>query len=153
MADEIQYRRIASGDLPALVGVFEQIVECGLNQTFHPHPFDEETARMVATNAGADRYYLLSRRETALAYGMLRGWNEGFAVPSLGICVLPQAQKQGLGEKFMRFLHEEAAACGATRIRLKVAKTNLRAFNLYLRMGYLFGEETDDSLVGYLDLN
>jgi [ribosomal protein S18]-alanine N-acetyltransferase len=84
---------------------------------------------------------------------MLRGWDEGYDVPSLGIAVHPESRGQGLGELLMHFLHCAARRKGAREIMLKVYKENTAAYQLYLRLGYRFdGEEQKGQLVGRLAL-
>jgi len=46
---------------------------------------------------------------------MLRGWDEGYETPSLGIAVHPDARGLGLARTFMGFLHAAASFQGAAR--------------------------------------
>ncbi len=55
-----------------------------------------------------------------VAYGMLRGWDEGYETPSLGIAVHSEWQARGVGRRMMEHLHQVARVRGAKRIRLKV---------------------------------
>jgi ribosomal protein S18 acetylase RimI-like enzyme len=120
---------------------------------FHPHPFTDEYAKSLARYGGRDLYYLLVDGETILAYGMLRGWDEGYETPSLGIAVRPENQGQGLGELMMHFLHNAARRMGSREIRLKVYKENASAQNLYRRLGYQFEQkEEKGQIVGRLKL-
>jgi ribosomal protein S18 acetylase RimI-like enzyme len=52
----------------------------------------------------------------------------------------------------MAFLHAAAKARGATRVRLTVYRENLRALELYRRLGYQFEAKNDRELVGTLVL-
>jgi [ribosomal protein S18]-alanine N-acetyltransferase len=118
---------------------------------FHPHPFTDEQAKLLTHYSGKDLYYLFVDGVDILAYGMLRGWDEGYDVPSLGIVVHPDARGQGVGEVFMHFLHSAARKKGARKIMLKVYKENAAAYKLYLKLGYQFdGEEQKGQLVGRL---
>jgi len=84
---------------------------------------------------------------------MLRGWDEGYAVPSLGIAVRAEAQGSGLGRLVMGYLHTEARRRGAPRIRLKVYPDNVRAVELYRSLGYEYRPELESGqLVGYKEL-
>jgi ribosomal protein S18 acetylase RimI-like enzyme len=115
---------------------------------FTPHPFTKEVLSGLATTPGRDLYYLLMSGDRALAYGLLRGWNEGHVVPSLGLAVAPAARKQGLGRTMMDFLHGAARHRGATRVRLRVHPENVKAMALYRSMGYMF--ESPDPVTGLL---
>jgi ribosomal-protein-alanine N-acetyltransferase len=122
-------------------------------RNFHPHPFTDDAAIKIANYCGNDLYYLVVNDKTVLAYGMLRGWDEGFEVPSLGIAVHPSFRGRKLGELLMHFLHVAARQKGARQIRLKVYATNSAGRNMYTKLGYSFDSaEADGQLVGILEL-
>ena len=60
-----------------------------MDKFFHPHPFTTEAARERAAYTGKDLYYVVIEGDEILGYGMLRGWDEGYEVPSLGIVIHP----------------------------------------------------------------
>lgn len=121
---------------------------------FNPHPFTADVIEGIAKQPGKDLYYVLMAYDICYGYGMLRGWNEGFDVPSLGILVNPDARGRGLGRLLMEFLHAAAAFQGASSVRLRVTDTNNCALNLYLSMGYIFANHSDTNglLVGIKEL-
>lgn len=85
-----------------------------------------------------------------VAYGMLRGWEEGFEVPSLGIAVDRQWRGLGLGRRLMSHLHAVAAERGASTVRLKVDRTNTAAIALYRSFGYEFQPHSPEEWLGLL---
>lgn len=101
---------------------------------------------------GKDVYYLLIDGGEIIGYGMLRGWDEGFQTPSLGIVIDPSAQGRGLGRCLMSVLHAAARERGASQIRLKVYPENKPAVELYKSLGYEFLAEQDGQLIGILEL-
>jgi ribosomal protein S18 acetylase RimI-like enzyme len=105
---------------------------------FHPHPFDSAAAERICAYEGEDLYYVAKVGDRVVAYGLLRGWDERYEVPSLGIRVGHDLRSEGMGELMMRFLHVAARARGATLVRLKVHPLNLHARRLYERLGYRF---------------
>jgi ribosomal protein S18 acetylase RimI-like enzyme len=119
---------------------------------FHPHPMTNEEAGKICAYPGRDLYYAACAGGRILAYGLLRGWDEGFAIPSLGIAIHPEARGRGLARPFMAFLQAAAKARGATRIRLTVYRDNQRAVELYRRLGYAFEPKNERELVGTLSL-
>lgn len=133
----------------ALATFFERLQTCGIGNYFHPHPLTAEEAPRRATYRGRDFYCVLLRGGQVIGYGMLRGWDEGYEVPSLGIVVDPAAQGQGHGRRLMELLHATARARGAKRIRLKVHPDNTRALALYRSLGYEFSGQEQGQLVGY----
>ncbi len=121
---------------------------------FHPHPFTKEEAKFRSEYKGDDLYYvIIEGHSKILGYGMLRGWDQGYDTPSLGIIVSPEVRGAGLGKLFMHFLHVVARRKGAKRIRLKVYHHNRVAVSLYKKMGYVFNQREEDQLVGFIDLD
>lgn len=120
---------------------------------FYPHPFDDEAVEKNIRHVGRDLYYVLTDGEDVLGYGMLRGWDEGYLVPSLGIAIHPNARGIGLGKILMCFLHAAARLRGSKAIRLRVKRDNTRALTLYRDLGYVFQPEEDQYLVGFLALD
>ncbi len=137
---------------PALSRLFERLLAAGVDSFFHPHAFTTEEAVRLSRYAGKDLYYGLSIGDEMVGYGMLRGWDEGFQIPSLGIVIDPAYQGCGYGRLLMEFLHASARARGAERIRLKVHPENMRAIALYESLGYVFRGNEQGQMVGILEL-
>jgi ribosomal-protein-alanine N-acetyltransferase len=135
-----------------LKGFLEALEAAGDHRLFQPHPFTAEAVERLAVHGGKDFYCVMVEGKQVLAYGMLRGWDEGYAVPSLGIAVHPAARKRGLGRAMMQFLHDAARARGAARVRLRVLEDNAAAIALYKDLGYRFDAKEDRYLVGHLEL-
>ena len=148
----LEVRRIDAAIEQPLVDFFQAIKKAGDDAVFHPHPFTDDEANRRAQYQGNDLYYVLIDGNQVLGYGMLRGWDEGFEIPSLGIAIHPEMRGQGLGRLLMDFLHAAARRRGALKIRLKVHVSNERASKLYERLGYEFLSEEAGQLVGYLNL-
>ena len=120
---------------------------------FHPHPFTPEQASAIAHYNGRDHYAAMLIGEEMVAYGMLRGWDEGFEIPSLGIVVGASHRGLGLGRGMMDHLHAVARDRGAVAVRLKVYKTNAVAAGLYRRMGYVLSDHNEREWLGILDMH
>jgi ribosomal protein S18 acetylase RimI-like enzyme len=71
-----------------------------------------------------------------VAFGMLRGWHEGYAIPSLGLAVARDSEGRGFGRAMMAELERLARERGAREIRLRVHPANERARRLYEGCGY-----------------
>jgi RimJ/RimL family protein N-acetyltransferase len=135
-------------DSDALADVFGEID----TEFFRPHPFTAHQAQQIASRQGKDVYALLLMGGQAVAYGMLRGWDEGFATPSLGIAVRTSEQRKGYGRALMAWLHDEARRRGASRIRLRVHPENVHARRLYERLGYRYQGVERGELLMIIDL-
>lgn len=147
----LEFRRLGPGLEGGLAAFFSDLRAAGDDRFFHPHPFTAEEAARICRYAGRDLYYA-AVADRVLGYGLLRGWDEGYDVPSLGIAVHPAARGTGIARALMHFLHAAAAARGAPRVRLKVYPGNTAALRLYERLGYAFAGESNGQLVGALSL-
>lgn len=136
----------------ALGDFFCALREEGADEFFHPHALTDTEARRLCSYSGEDLYYVLVENEQVLAYGMLRGWDEGFEIPSLGIATLASARGSGLGTLLVRFLHAAARRRGARKVILKVYKKNPAAKKLYERLGYSFTDKGSQELSGCIEL-
>lgn len=135
------------------LSVFFCVLEqAGDDGHFHPHPLSAGEAERRVHYDGKDLYYVLVEGREVLAYGMLRGWDEGYEVPSLGIAVHPLVRGIGLGRAFMHFLHAAARRKGARKVRLKVHPDNVGAVKLYEDLGYAFQTREAGQIVGIVEL-
>ena len=135
-----------------LTAFFQLLEQAGDDMQFHPHPLNAEEVKKRVHYDGKDRYYVLVEGREILAYGMLRGWDEGYEVPSLGIAVHPSARRTGLGRALMHFLHAAARRHGAERVRLKVHPDNVGALKLYEDLGYVFQAQEAGQNIGTMEL-
>lgn len=109
---------------------------------FSPHSFDAETAKLICSGSTKDKYYgMYIHNQTMVAYGMLRGYEDGFITPSLGIYIHSSHRGRGYGHIMMEKLHDAAKALGSTQVRLTVLKNNVTAISLYKKLGYNFDED------------
>lgn len=145
--------RLDSEHLAAARGLFAQIAADPTAEFFHPHPFSPVVAEDIANQMGADEYILLLVDGKPEGYGILRGWDEGYDIPSLGIYVTPAMRGTPAARFLMNSLHDLAASHGAETIRLKVHPNNQAAFRLYSKFGYVFDRDDNGQLIGFLDLN
>jgi ribosomal protein S18 acetylase RimI-like enzyme len=147
----LELRRIDETVEQPLAEFFRVLKEAGDDAIFHPHRFTDDEANRRTRYKGNDLYYVLVDGNQVLGYGMLRGWDEGYEIPSLGIAIHPEMRGQGLGYLLMNFLHAAARRRGALKVRLKVYAHNDRALRLYKQLGYEFLSEEAGQLVGYFD--
>ena len=67
---------------------------------------------------------------------MLRGWEEGFEVPSLGVLVDHRLYGRGIGRLLTSFAISKARDLRCARVRLSVNASNQRALALYESLGF-----------------
>ena|SRR6266545_1547083 len=138
--------------LNKLADFFNSLRQEGDEVFFHPHPLTHDQVMKLVHYAGDDEYYALVDERRVLAYGMLRGWDEGFEIPSLGVAVAPSERGCGIAPLMMQFLQLVAKRRNADSVRLTVHPENTRAIRLFRRSGYEFQQSPDGRIVGYLKL-
>ena len=149
----IEFVKLTPDYLKCLTHFFEEINSPEYTDFFSPHPFNGEKARYVCSYQGRDLYYAISlNKAEIIGYGMLRGWDEGYEVPALGLCLLKKYRGKGVGGAFLKFLESSAVLNGCRRVMLKVKKTNTIAKTLYESRGYAFQEYDAESMIGFKSL-
>lgn len=103
---------------------------------FHPFPFSPETAQFIACNPHKDKYYLALLDNQIMGLSMLRGWDEGFSVPSFGIVIDYRFHGQGIGKHLLEYTLEEARKINCESVRLSVYASNSVAVRLYESLGF-----------------
>lgn len=108
----------------------------------------------ICDHGGLDLYFGLRIDARVVGYGILRGWDEGYSTPSLGIYLLPELRGTGAARLLMQHLHVASQLSGASNIRLKVYPENVPALGLYRAMGYSFDESlsADGQLLGTIKI-
>jgi ribosomal protein S18 acetylase RimI-like enzyme len=146
--DVIECVKLTTEWAKPLAGFMDDLETHADSYFFAPHSKSESHIRELCVRQQRDIGYLLVSGRKVTGYGLLRGWDEGFETPSLGIAIHPTARGRGLGELLMHFLHVAAMARGAVRVRLRVRANNSVAIGLYTKLGYVF--ERDVTADGYL---
>jgi ribosomal protein S18 acetylase RimI-like enzyme len=121
---------------------------------FHPFPLTPASAALLCArpSTALDRHYITRYHDRIAAYSMLRGWDEGYTIPSFGACTHPGLRNAGLGHWLLAHAITESRAAGAGKLRLTVYKENLRAIHVYRKFGFVFSDSNERELVGLLDL-
>jgi ribosomal protein S18 acetylase RimI-like enzyme len=154
-ASNLSIESLAPSDRRDLAAFFEALAgDPDTMRFFHPHPLTGAYAEMLCAGVGQrrDRYFLARRCGTVVGYSMLRGWDEGYAVPSFGVGIHPSARGMGLGQ--LLFQHAIAVCCdaGAPALRLSVYKANARAVHIYQKCAMVFQDKNADEWIGWLNL-
>ncbi|HYG30310.1 MAG TPA: GNAT family N-acetyltransferase [Allosphingosinicella sp.] len=150
--------RLSPATRDGLLALLQALEASGEAELFRPHPFTAEHLDAIGDPQSLDLYYVATAGGVVAGYGLLRGWEEGYTVPSLGIAVHPAWRGRGLAATLMHFLHGAARLRRSERVRLRVLDTNERAIRLYRRSGYVFQEKTEVDargnrmLVGFKEL-
>ena len=150
--EEVVIRRLQPRDCVPLARFFCENNRPKVVRYFNPFPLDEEAARRITESTGRDRYYAAFCRGEVVGMCMLRGWDEGFDVPSLGVLVDHRCSGRGLGKALTEFCVSTAKREGCPAIRLSVFLSNIRALRLYKCLGFREVERQSTEIRGEQDI-
>ena len=150
--NNLEIRRTIPEMETQIVNLFRILADAQESDYFQPHPLTPEHASIIANYHGNDFYSFALLNDIAIGYGMLRGWDDGYDIPSLGLTIHPQFRGVGIGSLLIHYLHTVAMLRGCDNIRLRVNNYNYRAIKLYKKLGYEFKEDSKDYLLGFLKL-
>ena len=119
-----------------LDAVFDEIVTGEDNKLFHPHPFTKEFAAHLSSYSGRDYYALAFCAKDVVGYAMLRGWDEGYAVPTVGLYICRKYRGRKFALPLLRQLRLEALQRGAVEMMAKVAVENIRSMRAFISAGF-----------------
>jgi ribosomal-protein-alanine N-acetyltransferase len=154
-------RPVELGDLEALVRFFKKNNQPEVVRQFHPFPLSQEEARRIVSHQGRDRFYVMpAKSHDIVGLCMLRGWAEGYRIPSFGLLVDYRHYRFGIGRAMTEFAIAEAKRLGCESLRLSVNASNSPARSLYESLGFrevskstiVFAGEADAKVVMMKDL-
>ena len=119
---------------------------------FNPHDFNIKSLLKNIHNK-KDFFVCLFFKKKIIGYGMLRGWKDGYEVPSLGIMIDKDYRGIGASKLLMNYLHIICKFKNCEKVMLKVNKDNKRAINLYEKLDYNLNDYDEKFLIGYKKIN
>jgi ribosomal-protein-alanine N-acetyltransferase len=145
--EKVIVRPIRPGDAEELGDLFQALAADSASASFHPHPMTRAEAARLAGGfeSRKDIYFAAFAEERLVGYGMLRGWDDGYATPSFGVAVGPTYRGGGIGRSLLRYAIACARERGASTMMLKVHLDNPSARHLYESEGFVFQAISDDS--------
>jgi ribosomal protein S18 acetylase RimI-like enzyme len=133
---DLVIRQAQETDCEDLGRFFEQNNRPEVTRYFHPFQLCRLSAYLIACTEHLDKYYVAIKGERIIGLCMLRGWDEGFNIPSFGVLVDFRFQGVALGKKMTEFSVAEAKQIGCPAIRLSVYASNIRGKRLYENLGF-----------------
>jgi ribosomal protein S18 acetylase RimI-like enzyme len=133
---EISIHEIISDNFKLLVQFLQKNDIEEIKRQFNPFPLTRDIAFHIAYENHMNKYYSVVFNEKIIGLGMLRGWDEGFLVPSIGLLIDKDFQGMGLGKLLLEYLLNEAKKLHCHRVRLTVYVSNQAAVNLYKSVGF-----------------
>jgi len=147
---DFQIRQLQPKDSQRLLKFLNDLAELGEDRFFHPHPAEIKVCSSICEKPGLDYFCGGFQEDQMVVYGMLRGWNEGFCDPSLGLAVHPARRSLGLARAMLVHLMGIAEQKKCLRIRLTVYRQNERAFRFFTSAGFQFTPSAEIRMEGWL---
>lgn len=116
---------------------FEICRKNGDEKFFHPHPLTRKEAYRLAHYNGKDAYYVLLFNGEVIGYGLERGYDEGYEVPTSGRLLHPDFRNCGIGTIFIRFLYASAFLRGADEILIHIEPDNMNSLVQSTKVGHI----------------
>ena len=143
-----------SAELDDCIGLFVRANVPAVVEFFRAFELSGAQAIKLHQYVGLDEYFVAMLAKRPVGFGMLRGWDEGYAIPSLGLFVEPGSQGKGVGRAIVRHGASRSRLRGASRLRLTVDSVNQDAIGLYQTCGFQSDslQSSDAIEVMYLDV-
>lgn len=146
-------RDLTPNDEVALAIFFDENNLPSVTRDFHPFPLDASAAKLICNKTGYDRFFAFFDSNSILGLAMLRGWDEGFHIPSFGILVHRLHHGNGIGLALVAHALLMAKGLHVPRVRLTVNADNARAIRLYEKADFHITETlVDGRLVMFAEI-
>jgi len=140
-ASSYSIRPVNPDDLKPLAQFFEANNHVETTRQFNPFPLTVETARWIVLEPHQDCYFVAATGTGGIiGFGMLRGWDEGYEIPSFGILVGAAIRGNGIGRELISYAIETACERDCPSIRLSVYEDNTSAIKFYKGLGFVEAE-------------
>lgn len=134
---EIFINPIARKDLNYLIHFFEENNLPSVTDFFHPFPLTSEMAEKISNYSGNDKFFVAYLNNKIVGFSMLRGWDDGYEIPSFGIMVHHRYQGKGIGTLLTKYTLSQARQMGCSSVILSVYKSNYPAHYIYRSLGFV----------------
>jgi len=99
---------------------------------------------IVLLTSKEDSAYVVIMNQEIVAYGHMRTFNKKYKIPALGIAVGKRYRGLGIANNLCLYMLDIYKNRGYKQVMLKVNKENLKAQNLYKKLGFITYQEDDE---------
>jgi len=104
---------------------------------FIPFTFDFETISEILSKAKNDQIYGIYVKQNLAGFYMLRGFDEGYSVPSYGVWISEKYANEGLSTFTLQHAISFCKLNSIKKLMLKVHPENLAAKHIYEKYGFI----------------
>ena len=122
---------------------------------FTPFDFDYSSILRLLTEQGKDIFMGMYRDDRLIGFFMLRGWNDGYQIPSYGVLVDEKYSGYGLTRLSLKLAKSICKLRHVPRLMLKVCPDNIIAKRIFEEAGFaLTGVDAPTgNLIYHFDIN
>jgi ribosomal protein S18 acetylase RimI-like enzyme len=162
VSSDVRFRHIQREDLEVLARFMADNDVPAVVRTFNPFPMTVQTAHEIASQQRLDHFYGAFLEDGSIVgLSMLRGWDEGYTVPSFGIMIDHRFHGRGIGSLMLDYTLEQAIQLGCNRIRLSVFASNRAGLHLYSSRGFVedsrqavnLSDDPDERIIMFKELS
>ncbi len=103
---------------------------------FTPFSFEEDSIKKIINNAVNDKYFGIFINDDLAGFYMLRGFDQGYEVPSYGVWVSDKFSGLGLSKLTLQHAITFCKINNIKKIMLKVYPENIIAKSIYEAFGF-----------------
>ena len=105
---------------------------------FIPFSFDKKSIENILANAVLDKYWGFFIKNELVGFFMLRGFDNGYEIPSYGVLISDRFCNKGLSKLSLQYSVSWCQLAGIKRIMLKVHPENEVAKSIYENFGFTY---------------
>jgi len=135
MYKNVEIKELQSGQASALSALILNAPE-NYTKYFTPFSFEEDSIKKIINNAVKDKFFGIFINDDLAGFYMLRGFDEGYDVPSYGIWISDKYSGLGLSKLTLQHAITFCKLNGIKKIMLKVHPENTIAKNIYENVGF-----------------
>lgn len=154
--DGLTYCEVSPDTLALTKKLFAKLCDDPATQLhFRPHPLTDAHAEHLCNVAREDYYLIGLWGMEPVAYGILRGWDSGYKVPSVGMAVVQDQRSRGFATAIVQKMITVARDRQAEKILVHVDKTNVHSRRVFDKLGFVFdaAASTEAHDTGWLTLH
>lgn len=121
---------------------------------FIPFDFDHTTIKKILTEKKEDKFFGLFVDDSLIGFYMLRGFDEGYDIPSYGVWISKEYSAKGLSKLTLQHAVSICKINGIKKLLLKVHPENKIAKMIYENFGFIkkSNDPKNNNLVYYKDI-
>ncbi len=116
---------------------------------FIPFSFDFGTVKKILTDVNLDLFFGIFLNNKIIGFYMLRGFDEGYDIPSYGVWISSEFAGKGLARLTLQHAISFCKINNINKLMLKVHRDNLKAKKIYEDFGFINSgiEPKNDNLI------